>query len=232
MKASLCLYLLMFALVMHGLPDSKVHADNTTRKRRVIHVCLLNDRTAPVDSHMIVSIAQKAFEDFEKNFNIAFTILSPIIDYTGDITAGPFDQGARLAKLCPQKAEIRVIFSNQKANMDHPYIDHEDEGRAGGSSAYYGHIILFDVWHRLGVQTASGIPAPVLTLRHELGHLFDRDHSDSTDSIMYTPSNKSNGAWSEKDRTWILDHRNKQWFRFRKKEAWPFKIFNTLFGMD
>lgn len=230
MKRSLCI--VIFVLVMHGLPDSDVHADTAPQKRRVIHVCLLNDRAAQVDPRVILSITKEAFADFEKNFNISFVLLNPIIDYSGDVTAGPFDQGARLAKLCPQNAEIQVVFSNQKAGMENPYIDREDDGRAGGSSQYYGYIVLLDVSHRLMLQTTSGIPAPVLTLRHELGHLFDRDHADSTDSIMYTPSNKSSGMWSAGDRAWILSHGNKKWFRFsNKKRPWPFKIFNILFGI-
>ena len=192
-------------------PDS-VPSDSKVRK---INICVLNDVDKPVNQGLISEILFAVSAEFSSNAEIVFEF-DGVRPFSGDISAWPIDLGIKIKKACPADTELRVLLTNKRLLGSELPPSGEDSAQdselAGSSHLYFGYAIIFNVEERYRVRDAVGNPAPITALKHELGHLFELEHTPDKQSFMFTPSSRSSGQWTSEVLSQIEKSRGRTWF--------------------
>ena len=215
---------ILVALLTLSLSGSRtlLHADqcpgssSPSSKPRVIDTCILNDAHAPVDTSLIDEILRAIAADFSCSVQIDLDF-AQTRQFSGDPTAWPIDLGMEFTRACSRETQIRILFTNRRfpgaeipPGPDEPLKDSE---LAGGSHPYFGYAMIFNVEKRYAVRDKAGKPAPITALKHELGHVFNLEHTLDARSFMFTPSSRSQGEWSPDNLEQFAQNRERTWYR-------------------
>lgn len=211
MKASL----LMIAILYAGCASAPRHIWRPSKESRVVRVCVLNDAADLAPDDIVLKSIGAISREFDREAGIAFEV-GAYLPFKGDINAHPLDLGPALRDLCPAAAEVRMLFTNRMIERKDAVVFGEDASNddvfAGRTNPYFGFLIMYGAEQRIAASDAAGHPALQTALKHEIGHLFDISHSEDLTSFMHSPSNKSEGEWTDGVRRAIRANRFKRWF--------------------
>lgn len=180
---------------------------------RVIPACVVDDAGAPVPEPIIRQALSALSASYRAEVGIALDA-GPTIT-TGFTPSGwPIDTAFALRKACPDKDELRFVFTDRfVAPKDASMTAVGDGGQlAGDSHPYFGFVIVYSARERWEARNAGGERALIGTLKHELGHVFGLDDSKDATSFMYFSSNVSLGRWTDGTRKTIRANKWRRWW--------------------
>jgi hypothetical protein len=212
MRTTAVFVFLLCACAAQAAPSS---APAVAEDVRVIRVCVLNDAAAPVDSDIMSSVLEAVSVDYAEHAGLAFAP-DAVREYRGDLSAWQLDMGPALRQACPKTSEIRVLFTDRAPSRAEttPYAPSAgaEDAMAGDASPHFGFVILYRSSERWNEWNRKGERAIIGTFRHEAGHLFGLEHEKDAVSFMYSPSGRSDGAWTPSVTAAIRKERNRRWF--------------------
>jgi len=221
-KFALIIFALFFITFLNGT-DSRVAAQDLPHKRTVT-VCVLSDVTPhltigsktvelrPVPKEKIKKIIGGASKEYGTNAGITFEVVE-YHDIQVNIHPMPSSQAEALRLACPL-GEMVAVFTNQQMVVWPDPVPMPDGKLSvslpriydGWSDPYYGITWIFSVEFWDVDKRGS---SPVQTLKHEVGHLFDLEHSPASSDFMYEKG--MSDAWSDRIREELKMNINTHW---------------------
>lgn len=180
---------------------------------RVIPTCVVNDSNAPVPESLVREALSALNRRYLAEVGISFepdTYVSAPFKPSG----WPMDTAFALRKTCPDKDELRFVFSDREVHRADATMTmaKDDAQMAGDAHPYYGFVIVYSARERWEARNAGGGRALISTFEHELGHLFGLDDTEDKTSFMYFSSNASLGQWTEESRKTIRANKWRRWW--------------------
>jgi len=205
--------LTLFCSVLAACAAPKTPSVAARSDDRAIEACFVNDASAHVSWDVVKAAASAVAEEYAERAGI---VLVPHVWVSADFepSGWPMDTAFALRKICPDEAEVRIVFTNRFVEPREVSMTARGEGgqMAGDAHPYYGFVIVYSAEERWEAEDASGGRALLSTLRHEIGHLFGLEHVKDRASFMYESSNASLGRWTEDTVKRVRAAKRKRWW--------------------
>lgn len=192
-------------------PDLEVER----RSLRTIAVCVLLDGAAPPEERHVREALAEASAQYEREVGIAF-VIDYFGTYDGKLDEWPIDLAFSLRKACPERDELRFVFSERSAKVKEfggYAVPDDPETEIGGlTQAHFGHVLIFSTGTRAVMWNPGMEHMLIGTLKHEIGHLFGLEHVADTRSFMHAPSDHSMSEWTDDIRRDVVAEKWRRWW--------------------
>jgi hypothetical protein len=205
--------LTLFCFLTLAACAARTRPDAAPSGERAIQACIVNDATAHVSWDVVEAALSEVSRDYAERVGVVFI---PHVWVSADFAPSgwPMDTAFALRKICPDDAEVRIVFTNRFVEPKDASMTAKGDGGqlAGDAHPFYGFVIAYSAEERWEAKDASGGRALLGTLRHEIGHLFGLEHVTDRTSFMYESSNASLGRWTDDAQRKIRAAKWKRWW--------------------